>query len=72
MREVIAISLPKSLKGKLDKFVKKSHTTRSDFVREAIEKQIVISEFERIRSKMIPKAQAMGIFTDEDVFRIVS
>jgi metal-responsive CopG/Arc/MetJ family transcriptional regulator len=72
MREVIAISLPQGLKSKLDRFVKKNSMNRSDFVRDAIEKQMIIGEFERIRKKMIPKAQAMGIYTDEDVFTLVS
>ncbi len=72
MRATITISLPKGTKQKLDSFVKKEGLNRSDIVREALRQYLFQNEFERLRRIAIPKAQEQGIFTDEDVFKIVS
>ena len=72
MRNVLTISLPKELQKKIDKIVKEKNCTRSDLVRESLKNYLFEIEFEKLRNKLIPKAQKQGIFTDEDVFKIVS
>jgi len=72
MREAITISLPNSVKKKLDKLVKAEHLNRSDVVREALRQYFAVQEFRRLRSLMVPEAEKKGIYTDEDVFRLVS
>lgn len=72
MRETITISLPKTLKKKLDLQVKQEHINRSDIVREALRDYFTLQEFRRLRAQMIPFAEKRGIYTDEDVFRKVS
>lgn len=69
MREVMSISLEKSLKNKVEKTAERLHITRSDLVKMAIQKYIIYEELESIRSMLIPRAQKMGILDDEDVFR---
>lgn len=72
MREVITVSLPKVDKKRLDKMTKHTKTSRSDIIRKALDIYLTKLEFKRISSSLIPEAQAQGIFTDEDVFRLVS
>lgn len=72
MREAVTISLSKEIKEKLDKIVDKEKTNRSDIVKEALRRYFAVSEFQRIRRQMIPRAEANGMFDEEDVYRIVS
>jgi len=72
MRETITISIPKSIKQKLDRMVKEEHLNRSDIVREALRQYFTRQEFRRLRQLMIPEAESRGFYTDEDVFRNVS
>lgn len=72
MRDVLTISLSGELKNKIDKIVKKRSVSRSDIIRESLKNYLFEIEFEELRRKLIPQAQAKGIFTDEDVFKIVS
>ncbi|MDD5447702.1 MAG: ribbon-helix-helix protein, CopG family [Actinomycetota bacterium] len=72
MRESISISLPTSLKEKLDEAVKRDQVNRSDIIREALREYFARKDLEHIRQNMVPLAEAKGIFTDEDVFKEVS
>jgi metal-responsive CopG/Arc/MetJ family transcriptional regulator len=72
MRETITISIPKSIKQKLDGMIKREHLNRSDIIREALRQYFVRQEFRRLRRLMVPEAEKRGIYTDEDVFRRVS
>lgn len=72
MRETITISIPKSIKQRLDGIIKKEHLNRSDIVREALRQYFARQEFYRLRQLMVPEAENRGIYTDEDVFRSVS
>ena len=72
MRESVTISLTKEIKSKLDKIVKEEDVNRSDIVKAALKQYFSVIEFKRIRKKMLPKAEAAGIFEEEDVYRIVS
>ncbi|PKQ28182.1 MAG: hypothetical protein CVT63_04060 [Candidatus Anoxymicrobium japonicum] len=72
MRESVSISLPPRLKKKLDQLVKENQVNRSDIAREALNEYFARKDLERIRQKMVPLAEARGVFTDEDVFREVS
>ena len=72
MREAVTISLSKELKERLDKLADSEKVNRSDIVKEALKRYLAVNEFQKIRQQMIPKAEAMGIFSDEDVYKIVS
>jgi len=72
MRETITISVPKSIKQKLDRITKEEHLNRSDIVREALRQYFTRQEFRRLRQLMIPEAESRGFYTDEDVFNKVS
>ena len=72
MRETITISLPGSLRERLDKMVETAQVNRSDVVREALRQYLQREEFQRLRREMIPQAQKQGVYTDEDVFERIS
>lgn len=72
MRDTITISLPKELRKALDRVTKERGVSRSDVVRESLRRTLFLSEFEALRAELIPLAQKQGIYTDEDVFKLVS
>ena len=47
-------------------------TSRSDIAREALERQLARAQFDELRRRVMPYAEAQGYLTDEDVFRDVS
>ena len=68
----LTIRLDEDLNRLLDDAVKKSGRNRSDIAREALRRQLRISQFEVIRKHIMPLAEARGFLTDEDVFSKVS
>jgi len=72
MRESISISLPAGLKDELDQATAAEGISRSDLVRDALRSYLLARRFRALRAAMVPYAEAQGVFTDEDVFRLVS
>jgi metal-responsive CopG/Arc/MetJ family transcriptional regulator len=72
VRESISISLPEDVKTELDLFTERRGITRSDAVRGALSDYLFIQRLRDLRSRMMPDATAQKVFTDEDVFRLVS
>jgi hypothetical protein len=72
MRTTLTISLPPLLRRDVSRTARKQGLTESEFVRRAVQRQIWSDAFEETRRKLAPKARAQGIYTDEDVFKIVS
>ena len=56
----------------LDRVCRETGRSRSEVVRDALRRQLTLELFEDARRQLIPFAEAQGIFTDEDVFRLVS
>ena len=69
MKDSIQISLPGSLRTRLDQMVETAQITRNEVVSEALRQYLQREEFQRLRRVMIPQAQAQGVYTDKDVFR---
>lgn len=72
MRESISISLPEEMKEALDELSEAEGVTRSEVVREALHEYIYVRRLRKLRSRLMPYAEAQGVYTDEDVFREVS
>ncbi|MCL4386461.1 MAG: ribbon-helix-helix domain-containing protein [Cyanobacteria bacterium] len=72
MREAVTISIPREFKDKLDEYAKENFTDRSNIVREALSQYFSANEFRKIREQMIPQAENLGIFNDEDIFKEIS
>jgi predicted transcriptional regulator len=68
----LTIRLDPELEKQLDRLAKRTGRTRSEIVREAIRRQLALAQFEDLRKRMMPFAEAAGYLTDEDVFRDVS
>ena len=66
------ISIPKKIRKSLDAITKEEGLSRSEVVRECLRDYLVVRRFRALRRKMIPHAQKQGIYTDEDVFKLVS
>ncbi|MDP2897454.1 MAG: CopG family transcriptional regulator [bacterium] len=64
----LTIRLDKGLDDLLTKASRRSGRTRSDIAREALRRQLRISQFEARRQAMMPFAEARGYLTNEDVF----
>jgi metal-responsive CopG/Arc/MetJ family transcriptional regulator len=71
-RKAVTVSLPADLTRQLDLVCKAEGSSRSEVVRDALQRQLAIREFRRLRRRIVPKARARGIVTDEDAFRAVS
>ena len=68
----LTIRLDKDLDGLLTKASRRSGKNRSEIAREALRRQLRISQFDALRQRMMPFAEARGYLTDEDVFAEVS
>lgn len=68
----VTIRLDAKLQRELDRLCRQLGRSRSEVVRDALHRQIALLRFERSRRALLPLAEAQGILTDEDVFRIVS
>ena len=68
----ITIRLDKDLDDLLTKASRRSGKNRSEVAREALRRQLRISQFEALRRRMMPFAEARGYLEDGDVFAEVS
>ena len=68
----LTIRLDPELEQQLDRLAERTGRSRSEIVREALRRQLAVSQFQELRTRMMPFAEAAGYLTDEDVFRDVS
>ena len=72
MRDTLTVSLPREMRREVARAAKRQKLTTSEYVRDAVRRKLWLDAFDETRRKLIPKARALGIYTDEDVFKIVS
>jgi len=72
MMERLTISLPGKLRKELAKSAKAQHLTRSEVVRNAIQDKLWGDAVDQSVRLLAPKARALGIHSDEDVFKLIS
>ncbi len=68
----LTIRLDGDLNDLLNKASRRSGRNRSEIAREALRRQLRISQFDALRQRLMPFAEARGYLTDEDVFADVS
>ena len=68
----LTVRLDPGLDRELDKVSKATGRSRGELVRDALKRQLSLARFERIRGRILPFAEAAGLLTDEDVFKLVS
>ena len=72
MTDIITIRLPKKMQNDLDIISKAEGKSKSEIIRNAISQYIAVKKFQQLRKKVLPFAEAEGLLTDEDVFRLIS
>lgn len=72
MKSAITVRLDDDLEQLLDDVARRSGRSRSDLIRDALRRQLLVLAFERVREQVMPFAEARGYLTDEDVFREIS
>ena len=72
VKGTITVRLDKDVGRLLARVVKLSGRSQSDVVRDALRRQLAIDLFEQMRRRVAPFAEAQGLLTDEDVFKLVS
>ena len=72
MRETLTVSLPAKTKRLIVRAASESGLTTSEYVRLAIHRKLCHDAVAESRRVAVPRARAKGVFTDEDVFKLIS
>jgi len=65
----ITLRVPDELDQALERQSTAAGVSKSDLAREALRRFLAVSELQRLRTRLVQRAQAQEIHTDEDVFR---
>lgn len=68
----LTLRIDDELEQQLEQLAQSRHSTKSQVVREVLKKHLALAQLRKMRSELIPYAEAAGYYTDEDVFRVVS
>ena len=68
----LTVRIPESLQRDLKKLCNRQHRPVSEVVRESLRRYIAAEQFQALRGKTLPFAEAQGFLTDEDVFKAIS
>lgn len=66
---VLTVRIDKALDAELRQFMAQTGQQRSEFVRDAVRRQLALARFEALRQRIAPFAEARGWLTDDDVFK---
>ncbi len=69
---MLSIRLDRDMERMLTKVSRDAGMTRSEVARDALRRQLRIRQFDNLRRRIMPFAEARGFLTDEDVFSKVS
>jgi Arc/MetJ-type ribon-helix-helix transcriptional regulator len=72
MRATLTISLPRPVQKQIKAAARSEGVTQSEYVRRAVKADLFRRALQAARRELVPKARARKIYTDEDVFKIVS
>ena len=72
MRESLTVSLPPRTKKLIERAASESGLTTSEYVRLAIFRKLWQDAAVESRRVAVPRARKRGVFSDEDVFRLIS
>ena len=67
----ITLRVPDELDRELQRRSAAQGISKSDLAREALRRYLAVTDFRALRSELVARAQALGINTDEDVFRVL-
>jgi predicted transcriptional regulator len=72
MQGTLTVRLSTRLKADLYKLSQSEHIPVSDLVRESVRRYVAVRRFRKLRSRVVPYAQAQGLLTDDDIFNALS
>jgi hypothetical protein len=72
MDEVLTIRLPMGTRRRFGQRAKAQKLSASQLVRRALKRDELLPSLASAHAELLPQARAQGIFTDQDVFAIVS
>ena len=72
MNQTITIRIPDDLKDSLNEVSISENMAISDIVRDSLKRYIAVYRFRQLRDVTLPFAEAQGILSDEDVFKMIS
>jgi len=72
MKQTMTIRISDELREELQEISKAERKPVSDLVRESLQRYIAVYRFRKLRNMVLPFAEAQGILTDEDVYKIIS
>jgi predicted DNA-binding protein len=72
MQEVLTLRMPKGSRVRLTKLAKRKRQNLSQYVRDAIESKLWIDALEETTTLAAPKAAALGVKSEDDVFKLFS
>ena len=67
----LALRVPDDLDKALERQSAALGISKSDLAREALKRYLRVVEFRTLRSRLVARAQAAGINTDDDVFEVL-
>jgi predicted transcriptional regulator len=67
----LTLRVPDDLDKALERQSAALGISKSDLAREALKRYVRVSEFRTLRSRLVARAQAGGIHTDDDVFEVL-
>ena len=72
MRTVLSVSLPDQMAAELDAFAKATGRNKSDIVKESLGVFLWETRFKEVKRRLVKRARAAKVVSEEDVFRVVS
>ncbi len=72
MADTLSIRLDEELVALLETVSKQTGRAKSDLVRDALRRQLHIESFQSLRNRVLPFAEAQGLLTDDDAWRLIS
>jgi len=72
MNQTITIRIPDDLKDSLNEVSISENMAISDIVRDSLKRYLAVYKFRQLRDVTLPFAEAQGILSDEDVFKMIS
>jgi len=67
----LEIRIDKKMDEALALAAEENGMSKSDYAREALRRKLAVESFDRIRAMVQPYAEKLGLYTDEDVFRVL-
>ena len=72
MQDTVKVSLSREQKSALDDLMRQEGIAADELINQAIEEYLFFKRFRSLRERLVTKARARGIYTDQDIFDRVS